>query len=248
MGVQFPAESSAYRQARERLLHSERELRRHMEAVAVERRALPPGAVVPNDYIFEEGQANGGVLQVRLSELFAPGTCALAVYHFMFPRWPTDKRPKPATGSTALLPIEESPCPSCTALLDQLDAAAFHVESRMSLVVVAKAPAQRLFALGHDRGWRQLRLLSAAGNSFPHDYNAESEEGHPQPMMNVFERQGDVIRHFWSSELFYEPADEGQDMRHLGTLEPMWNLFDLTREGRGIDWSEQFSYDCCHQR
>jgi len=29
--------------------------------------------------------------------------------------------------------------------------------------------------------------------------------------------------------------------RHVGTLEPLWNLFDLTPEGRP-DWYEQFSY------
>jgi predicted dithiol-disulfide oxidoreductase (DUF899 family) len=51
-----------------------------------------------------------------------------------------------------------------------------------------------------------------------------------------------VIRHFWSSELFYAPTDSGQDPRHVGTLEPLWNLFDLTPEGRPADWNEQLSY------
>jgi predicted dithiol-disulfide oxidoreductase (DUF899 family) len=27
-----------------------------------------------------------------------------------------------------------------------------------------------------------------------------------------------------------------------GTLEPLWNLFDLTPEGRPPDWHEQLSY------
>jgi hypothetical protein len=30
--------------------------------------------------------------------------------------------------------------------------------------------------------------------------------------------------------------------RPLGTLEPIWNLFDLTPEGRPADWYEQLSY------
>jgi predicted dithiol-disulfide oxidoreductase (DUF899 family) len=64
-------------------------------------------------------------------------------------------------------------------------------------------------------------------------------------MMNVFQRDGDMIRHFWGSVLLYEPADANQEMRHLDTLEPMWNLFDLTREGRGVEWNEQFSNSCC---
>jgi len=30
--------------------------------------------------------------------------------------------------------------------------------------------------------------------------------------------------------------------RHVGTIEPLWNLFDLIPEGRGTDWYEQLSY------
>jgi predicted dithiol-disulfide oxidoreductase (DUF899 family) len=36
-------------------------------------------------------------------------------------------------------------------------------------------------------------------------------------------------------------TDAGQEPRHVGTLEPLWNLFDLTPEGRP-DWHEQLSY------
>jgi predicted dithiol-disulfide oxidoreductase (DUF899 family) len=61
-------------------------------------------------------------------------------------------------------------------------------------------------------------------------------------MLTVFHRHGDVIRHFWSSELLYAPSDPGQEPRHVGTLEPLWNLFDLTPEGRPVGWAEQFSY------
>ena len=64
-------------------------------------------------------------------------------------------------------------------------------------------------------------------------------------MLNVFEREGAQTRHFWGSELLFAPADPGQDMRHTGTLEPLWNLFDLTREGRGTGWDEQLDYSCC---
>jgi predicted dithiol-disulfide oxidoreductase (DUF899 family) len=38
------------------------------------------------------------------------------------------------------------------------------------------------------------------------------------------------------------PPDPGQDWRHVGTVEPLWNLFDLTREGRPADWDEQLQY------
>ena len=41
-------------------------------------------------------------------------------------------------GRTALLPLEEGPCPSCTALLDQLDGAAEHARHQINFAVVAK--------------------------------------------------------------------------------------------------------------
>ena len=61
-------------------------------------------------------------------------------------------------------------------------------------------------------------------------------------MLTVFHRDRDVIRHFWSSELFYAPWDLGQDPRHVGTREPVWNVFDMTPEGRPNEWDEQLSY------
>ena len=52
MSITFPGESADYRAARDRLLEQEIELRRATEAVAAARRALPPGGVVPQDYLF----------------------------------------------------------------------------------------------------------------------------------------------------------------------------------------------------
>src|SRR5919109_3897540 len=95
MSVTFPGESAEYRAARDRLLEREIELRRAMEAVAAERRELPPGGPVPADYIFQGERAAGGQGEVRLSELFAPGRDSLAIYSFMFPRDPGDERPGP---------------------------------------------------------------------------------------------------------------------------------------------------------
>jgi predicted dithiol-disulfide oxidoreductase (DUF899 family) len=238
----FPGESAEYRGARDRLLQQEIELRRATEAVAEARRALPPGGEIPEDYVFMGAGAGGAPTEVRLSELFANGKDSLIVYSMMFPRDPTDTRPGPTTGRTALLPVPESPCPSCTALLDQLDGAAEHVGARVNLVAVAKSPWPRVAAWAEERGWRRLRALSSAGNAYNRDYRAETPDGHQLPMLNVFHRDGSTIRHFWGSELFYAPAEPGQDPRHVGTIEPVWNLFDLTREGRGADWDEQVSY------
>ena len=242
MSMTFPGESAEYRAARDRLLQREIELRRAMETVAEARRELPPGAVVPEDYVFQGAGADGAPTDVRLSELFAPGKDSLVIYNFMFPRHSGDDRPGPSGGQTALLPLKEGPCPSCTAMLDQLDGAAEHVSQQINLAVVAKSPLSRIPTFAEERGWRRLRLLSSAGNNFKRDYHGETAAGDQMPMLNVFHRDGDVIRHFWSTELLYAPTDPGQDPRHVGTLEPLWNLFDLTPEGRPLDWEEQLRY------
>jgi len=242
VAVAFPGESAEYRTARNRLLDQEIELRRAMESVAAARRLLPPGGVVAEDYVFEARGPDGAPNPVRLSELFAPGKNSLVIYSMMFPRAADDESPGPLGGRTALLPLAEGPCPSCTALLDQLDGAAEHVSQHVNLAVTAKAPLERIQTFATERGWRRLRLLSSADNTYNRDYLAETADGAQQPMLNVFHRAGDTIRHFWGSELFYASADDGQEPRHVGTIEPLWNLFDFTPEGRPANWHEQFSY------
>src|SRR5437773_3406174 len=199
MAVAFPGESAEYRAARNRLLDQEIELRRAMEAVAEARRRLPPGGVVPEDYAFQARGPDGAPAEVRLSELFAPGKNSLVIYSMMFPRAADDTSPGPPGGQTALLPLAEGPCPSCTALLDQLDGAAEHARQHLNFVVVAKAPLPRVLTFARERGWRRLRLLSSAGNTYNADYLAETPDGAQMPMLTVFRRDGDAIRHFWSS-------------------------------------------------
>jgi predicted dithiol-disulfide oxidoreductase (DUF899 family) len=242
MSTTFPGESAEYRAARDLLLEQEIELRRAMEAVAAARRELPSGGPIPEDYVFQGARTDGSPTDVRLSELFEPGKDSLVIYSMMFPRYSGDERPGPEGGQTALLPLAEGPCPSCTAFLDQLDGAAEHATQRVNFAVVAKSPLLRILTFAKERGWRRLRLLSSAGNSYNRDYLGESSDGHQMPMLNVFHRDGDTIRHFWGSELLYALTDSGQDPRHNGTLEPLWNLFDLTPEGRPTDWEEQLSY------
>ena len=242
MDVTFPGESDEYRAAREELLAQEIELRRQTEAVAASRRELPPGGEVPEDYLFQGEGSDGRPGDVRLSDLFAPGKDSLAIYSFMFPRDPEDERPGPVREKeTAKLSPAEWPCPSCVGLLDQLDGMVEHAAQQVNFTVVAKTSPDRLATWKRERGWRRLRLLSSADNTYNRDYLAETPEGAQRPMLNVFHRDGEAIRHFWGSELFYGPWDPGQDPRHVGTLEPLWNLFDLTPEGRP-DWDEQLNY------
>jgi predicted dithiol-disulfide oxidoreductase (DUF899 family) len=242
VNVAFPGESAEYRAARARLLEREIELRRAMEDVAASRRALPAGGPVPEDYVFQGARDDGAPTDVRLSELFTPGKDSLVIYSFMFPRDPSDSSPGPAAGKTALLDLAESPCPSCTALLDQLDGAAEHAGQHINFAVVAKTTLSRLLTFAEERGWRRLRLLSSAANTYNRDYHAETAEGLQRPMLNVFHRDEGAIRHCWASELLFASTDADQDPRHVGTIEPLWNLFDLTPEGRPTDWYEQLSY------
>ena len=109
MGVTFPNESPEYRAARNKLLQREVALRREMEAVAAEIRALPRGGAVREDYEFDHIDEKGAPAKVRLSELFRPGSDTLIIYHYMFPRHRSDRRRGPSGGPTAQLPLEDGP-------------------------------------------------------------------------------------------------------------------------------------------
>ena len=227
MTTSFPGESPEYRAARDKLLQEEVELRRLTEAVAATRRALPVGGEVPENYVFDAEGRDGAPSKVTLAELFAPGKDTLFIYNMMFPR----------------APDEDLPCPSCTQFLDSFDGVADHAGQRINVAVVVKTALPRALAHAESRGWRRMRLLSSANNSYNRDYHGENDDGTQQlPMLNVFRRDGEMVRHFWGSELLFEPPDAGQDPRHGETIDPMWNLFDLTPEGRGTDWYPDLDY------
>ena len=222
--VRFPGESAAYRTARNALLEAEMALRSQIEAVAARRRALPPGGVVPEDYAFDELAPDGSTQKVRLSDLFGPGKDTLIVYSYMFG------------------PQMAAPCVSCTSILDGLDGQSPHVNQRVNLVVVAKSPIERVNATARERGWRNLRLLSSAGNTYNRDYHGENARGDQRPSLNVFVRSDHEIRHFYHTELLFAPSDRGQDGRHVDMIWPLWNLFDVTPEGRGTNWYPRLKY------
>jgi len=240
--MRFPNETAEYRVAREALLASEIALRRQMEAVAAQLRALPPGGEVPEDYVFDAVDTAGAATVLRLSDLFRGGD-TLMIYHYMFPRHSGDERAGPTSGALASVPLAEGPCPSCTALIDMWDGTMPHFEGLGgNLVVVARAPIAQVAAFARDKGWRSTRLVSAANNTFRRDYGGDGPDGEPVPILTVFRRWPDgVIRLHWASELIHERPDPGQDPRHLGTVEPLWTLFDLTPAGRPAG-DEQMAY------
>jgi predicted dithiol-disulfide oxidoreductase (DUF899 family) len=227
--TRFPGESDEYRRARDDLLRAELELRKHVEAVAAQRRELPPGGEVPEDYAFDEWDAAvGDVRKVRLSELFEDGKDTLFVYNFMF---------RPGEQS---LPLEV-PCPLCTSIIDGIDGAAPHVAQQINLAVVTKAPVERLRAHAHARRWRNVRLLSSQGTSFNADYHAEARD-EQYAMATVFTKRDGRIHHFWSSEVWFVPPDPGQDPRHVDFMWPLWSVLDRTPDGRGGTWRPQLDY------
>ena len=221
----FPGESEAYRAARNELLQAEIDLRQRTEQVAALRRKLPVGAAVSQDYVFDEIDISASsVKEVRLSELFDDGKDTLIVYGFMYgPEW-------------------EAPCSSCTSITDSSNGIAPHVRARTNFVVVAKAPAEKLMALGTARGWKNIRFLSSFRSTFNADYLAQFQGkwGEHHPLINVFVRRETEIHHFWASEMLFAPC-EGHP-RHADLVWPLWNWLDMTPEGRG-DFMPKLDYN-----
>jgi predicted dithiol-disulfide oxidoreductase (DUF899 family) len=217
--VRILNESAEYRAARTALLAEEIELRRHIERVAAQRRALPPGGVVRGDYRFEgeDGPAD-------FAALFA-GKQTLAVYSFMFG------------------PQRERPCPMCTNLLGAWEGNAADLSQRISLVVVARSPVERLIAWKRERGWKNLRLYRDLNGAYSRDYFGLLPDGSEIPALNVFTCRDGTIRHFWSGEMTGPTADPGQDPRGAPDPAPLWTVLDLTPEGRGGDWYPKLDYD-----
>jgi predicted dithiol-disulfide oxidoreductase (DUF899 family) len=216
--IRFPNESQEYRRARDALLAEEIELRRHIERVAEQRRALPPGGKMTKDYRFD-----GEHGPVSFADLFGDKQ-TLVVYSYMFG------------------PQRERPCPMCTSLLSAWDGEACDVERRVALAVVARSPIDRLVAFKKERGWRSLKLYSDTTGEFSRDYHALSPEGGDDAAFNVFTRRDGTIRHFWSGEMGFDTADPGQDPRGAPDLMPIWTILDSTPEGRGTDWYPKLEY------
>jgi predicted dithiol-disulfide oxidoreductase (DUF899 family) len=219
-------ESTEYRDSRERLRVAELELMRAREQVAEIRRQLPEGPIV-EDYVFEEGprdldSSDERVTQVRLSQLFSGPDRSLVVYHFMYGKKNT------------------APCDMCTMLIDGLNGVGDHLAHRVDFAIVAAADVSSLRRHARNRGWRKLRLLSAAPSSFKYDLYGEDEHGQQNPGFSVFKRdRSGAIRHFYTghAQLADDVPERGVDM-----LCPVYNVFDLTPEGRG-DWFPSLSYE-----
>jgi predicted dithiol-disulfide oxidoreductase (DUF899 family) len=213
----LPNESPEYLARREELREAEIELMRQRERVAELRRALPAGAKI-DDYEFLEGpvsldDGDEPLRKIRISELFTAPDRSLVIYHFMYGKKQT------------------TACPMCTAWIDTFNGIAHHVAQNVDLAIVAAADPATLRAHARNRGWDRLRLLSAGESSFKYDLGSEDREGRQDSTISVFTRDADgTLRHFYSGHPWLGPDIKE---RGIDELNPIWNLLDLTPEGRG---------------
>ncbi|HZS03963.1 MAG TPA: DUF899 family protein [Blastocatellia bacterium] len=221
----LPNESADYLARRDELRLAEIELMRHRERVAELRRQLPEGAII-QDYVFEEGPADlstgdAPIRTVRLSELFTAPDRSLIVYHFMYGRKQT------------------SPCPMCTMWIDGLNGVAHHLARNVDFAIVAAADPTALRAHARKRGWDRLRLLSCGTSTFKYDLGSEDREGNQDSTVSVFTRANDgTLRHFYSAHP--SMADDIKE-RGIDLLTPVYNILDLTPQGRG-NWYAELGY------
>ena len=213
----YPNDSAEYRQARTALLAEEIELRRHIERVAAQRRALPLGGEPPA-YAFRD--ENGKT--VHLADLFGRHD-TLVTYFWMYG------------------PQRERPCPMCTAFLGALDVPVRDISERVAFAVLGRSPVERQLAFARERGWKNLKFYATVGDDFARDYRGLASDGSEWPALDVWVRRDGRVRHFWASELG-GTADPGQDPRGAPDPTPLWNVLDLTPAGRGSDWYPKLDY------
>jgi len=219
----LPNESEVYRQARNRLLQEEINLRAQVEKVAAMRRSLPEGGKLEEDYVFATLDDDGNEIQVNLSSLFGEHK-TLILYSFMYG------------------PDVPNPCSMCTSIIGALNGNASDIAQRASMVVVAKSSIDRIIAFAKIRNWNSVRLVSSSNNSYNLDYYGEDENGNQWPICNVFVKREDEIYHYYATELLHIESEEGMNARHVDFMWPLYNYLDITPEGRG-DWYPKLAYD-----
>lgn len=213
----YPNDSDEYRRARTALLAEEIELRRHIERVAAQRRALPPGGEA-RDYRLRDESGK----TVGLADLFGKHD-TLITYFWMYG------------------PQRERPCPMCTAFLGALDIPVADLTQRVAFAVLGRSPVERQLAFARERGWRNLKFYATVGDNFARDYRGLAPDGSEWPAIDVWVKHDGKVLHSWGAELG-GTSDPGQDPRGAPDPTPLWNMLDLTPAGRGSDWYPKLSY------
>lgn len=215
--IRWTGESADYRQARTALLAEEIELRRQIQRVAEQRRALPPGPAA-KDYRFLDEQGN----ELGLVDLFGRHD-SLFAYFWMYG------------------PERARPCPMCTSFVGSLDIPAPDIEQRLAVAILGRSPVARQLAFARERGWRNLKFYQTVGDDYGRDVHALSKDGEGAAV-TVWQRDGDRVRLFWAAEGGAETADPGFDPHLAPDPTPLWNILDMTPEGRAPDWYPKLEY------
>ena len=213
----YPNDSAEYRLARTALLAQEIELRRQIEQVAAQRRALPLGGEAREYTFLDEAGAT-----LRLADLFGCHD-TLVTYFWMYG------------------PARDRPCPMCTAFLGALDTPSIDIAQRVAVAVLGRSPVARQLAFARERGWVNLKFFATIGDDFARDYRGLAPDGSEWPALDIWVRRDGRVPHFWASELG-GTEDEGQDARGAPDPTPLWNILDLTPAGRGTDWYPKLDY------
>ncbi|MGX7925623.1 DUF899 family protein [Tsuneonella sp. HG094] len=211
-------ESDEYGKARRELLAAEIEERRTMTRVVEQRRALPPGPVIPADWKFKDEHG----FDASLADLFGDHD-TLVTYFWMYG------------------PERERPCPMCTTTLDAMEGNARSIKKRVALKILGRSPVGRQYAFAQERGWRDLDFVQTVGDDYASFFGALNDDGSENPVMAVYVKDGEDVRLFWQSVMPKEAADPGQDPRGGPELQNLWVILDMTPEGRGTDWYPKLS-------
>jgi predicted dithiol-disulfide oxidoreductase (DUF899 family) len=168
----FPNESVVYRTARDALLVEEIDLRRHIEHVASQRRALPDGGEVPND--FEVVSKTG---PIRFSSLFG-NKDTLMVYSM-----DVQSRAQSAVSHVhiVLKLLEWHRCQSARAGRNRRYGALAH---------------RAAGGIQETRGFANLPLVSDVSGDYTRTY--VNPRGADVPGFSVFPRRNGTVYHFYS--------------------------------------------------
>jgi predicted dithiol-disulfide oxidoreductase (DUF899 family) len=124
-------------------------------------------------------------------------------------------------------------------VIDGFNGVADHLAQNINLALAAAADTPVLRAHARARGWKKFRLLSSGSNTFKYDLGSEDREGEQDSTISVFSRASDgTVRHFYSAHP--RMASDIQE-RGIDLLSPIWNILDLTPQGRG-DWYPKLEY------
>lgn len=153
--MQIITSAEEWRTARLSLLEKEKQHTREADELAKLRADMPLLKVDPHASYTFTGLDD---TQASLSDLFADKD-QLIIYHLMFgPDW-------------------DGPCKSCSFFVDSLPKHLELLHTRNTqLVLVSRAPAEKLRAWSAKMGWDHIPWYSSEGSAFNYDFHATQDE------------------------------------------------------------------------